>query len=118
MMQSTHAELREAAARGAMPTRWATAGTSSRPPPCTADRHHHWSEERADDALNALYGTEYVEACGACGMRRIRLDAGGPGCDTAYAPGIEYKIWAVSYRACGYARAGGAGGRRGGAVQS
>lgn len=102
-MQSTHAELREAAARGRMPPRWASAG--SRPPACTADRHHHWSEERADNALKALYGIECVDACGACGMRRIRLDAGGPVSGTAYAPGIEYKVWAVSYRARGYARA-------------
>lgn len=134
MMQSTHAELREAAAKGAMPSRWASAGGSARPPPCTADKYHHWSEERADDALTALYGIEYVEACGACKMRRIELppDGGGGAGKKAYAPGIEYAIWAVAYRARGYARAAwparaaggiaapraGGGSGRGGAWQS
>ena len=133
MKPIVHAELREAAARGIVPPRWFSAGepalasspSPSTPPPCTADRCHHWSEAPADDALDIKYGIEYVWECNACKMRRIEVRAsgsgngngsgGGSGARTAYAPSIEYVIWRVSCRARGYARdaecdhAGGAG---------
>ena len=96
-----YAELRKAAARGSLPSWWASAD-GPHPPPCTADRHHHWSEERADGALRLKLGMESVDVCSACKMIRIRL----PGCGgTAYAPRIEHAIWDVAYRAREYALA-------------
>ena len=121
MKPAVHAELREAAARGIVPPRWIPAGESSSvPPPCAADRHHHWSEAPADDAMDIKYGIQYVWECSACRMRRIELHAGGSGSGsgsnnnngsssggvvrTAYAPSVEYVLWHVSCRAHGYAR--------------
>ena len=95
----------------------ASSPSPSTPPPCTADRCHHWSEAPADNALDAKYGIEYVWECGACKMRRIEMHASGSGSSgsgdddgnssgarMAYAPSIEYVLWHVSCLACGYAR--------------
>ena len=132
---SGHAEIRMAVASGTMPTSWATASGRAPPPPCTADRYHHWSEEPADDALAILYRIRYVDKCVACKLRRIRLKgevvaAGGrSGGKIAYAPNLEYVIWLVSCRGHMLARnievnwiaeglpaprGGGGGGRSGG----
>lgn len=101
MTDIPYAELREAAAQGTVPSWWASAGGPNRPPPCTADRHHHWSEERANGALRAECGIESVDVCGACKMIRISLHENG---GTAYAPRIEHAIWDVAYRARAHVR--------------